>query len=160
VFRRLGQRLRETGSVTPTVHVNTDRPQTVRTPANEDVIIAAVKRQPWRNSCDIARESGPTQAKVLEALHGDKLHSYHCSRSAHLFSDDSPLGMQFCEWLRRQHTEDELFCGQTKHVLRVRVCSTSTTVTSEHGIISMLSASASAFGLNRREHCRGPLPSI
>jgi hypothetical protein len=46
------------------------------------------------------------------------------------------------------------FCGQTKRVLRVRVCSASTTVTSGHGIILMLSAnvgikstSASAFGL-------------
>jgi hypothetical protein len=46
------------------------------------------------------------------------------------------------------------FCGQTKRVLRLRVCSTSTTVTSGHRIILMQSAnvgiksaSASALGL-------------
>jgi hypothetical protein len=58
VFRRLEQRLRETGSVTPTATVNAGRPRTVPTPANEDAIIAAVEREPWRISRDIARELG------------------------------------------------------------------------------------------------------
>jgi hypothetical protein len=44
MFRRLEQRLRETG--TSTALVNAGRPQTVRTPATEDAIIAAVERQP------------------------------------------------------------------------------------------------------------------
>jgi hypothetical protein len=48
VFRRLEQRPHETGSVTPTARVNAGRPQTVRTPANEDAIIVAVEREPWR----------------------------------------------------------------------------------------------------------------
>jgi hypothetical protein len=43
VFRRLKQRLRVTGSVTPTAHVNAGRPQKARTPANEDAITAAVE---------------------------------------------------------------------------------------------------------------------
>jgi hypothetical protein len=43
VFRLLEQRLYETGSVKPTTHVNAGRPRTVRTAANEDVIIAAVE---------------------------------------------------------------------------------------------------------------------
>jgi hypothetical protein len=43
VFRPLVRRLRETGSVTPTAHVNAGRPRTVRTPAKQDVIIAAVE---------------------------------------------------------------------------------------------------------------------
>lgn len=43
VFRRLQQRLRETGSVTPMVFVNSDCPRTVRTPANEGVIFSAVE---------------------------------------------------------------------------------------------------------------------
>jgi hypothetical protein len=46
VFRRLEQRLCEAGSVTPTALVNAGRPRTVRTPANEDVIILAVGREP------------------------------------------------------------------------------------------------------------------
>jgi hypothetical protein len=43
-FRQFEQRLRETGSVTPTAHVNAGRPQTVRTPANDDAIIAGVEK--------------------------------------------------------------------------------------------------------------------
>jgi hypothetical protein len=43
-FRRLEQRLRETGSVTPAALVNAGHPRTVRRPANEDAIIAAVEK--------------------------------------------------------------------------------------------------------------------
>jgi hypothetical protein len=42
VSRRLEQRFREAGSLKPTEYVNTDLLRTVRTPANEDAIIAAV----------------------------------------------------------------------------------------------------------------------
>jgi len=55
VFRRLEQRLRETGSVNPTAHVNGGRPQTVWSQADEDAITADTGREPW-NSLDIARE--------------------------------------------------------------------------------------------------------
>jgi hypothetical protein len=159
MFRRLEQRLRDTGSVTPTALMNAGRPRTVRTPANEDAIIAAVEREPWRSSRDIARELGLSQPRILEVLHDDQLHPYHNSRSAHLFPDDRSLRKQFCEWLQ-QHAADELFF--TQHSLGIRSvfyawgggCSTSTTVTSGHGIIPMLSAnvgiksgSASAFEL-------------
>jgi hypothetical protein len=55
--------------------------------------------------------------------------------------------MQFCEWTRHRHSEDELFFAQhsvDRHirVLRVNVCSASITVTSEHWVI-MLSANVS-----------------
>jgi hypothetical protein len=109
VFRRLEQRLRETGRVTPTALVNAGRPWTVRTPANEDAIIAAVEREPWESSRDIARELGLPQPRVLEVLHDDQMHPYHYSRSAHLFPDDRPLRMQYCAWLRHQHAADEFF---------------------------------------------------
>jgi hypothetical protein len=44
VFQRLVQRLSETESVTPMALVNAGHPWTVRTPANEDAITAAVER--------------------------------------------------------------------------------------------------------------------
>lgn len=46
VFRRLEQRLREAGRVVPTAHMNSGRPRTVRAPANEDAVTAAVEREP------------------------------------------------------------------------------------------------------------------
>jgi hypothetical protein len=42
VIRRLQQRLSETGRVVLIAYVNGDRPRNVKTPANEDAIIAAV----------------------------------------------------------------------------------------------------------------------
>jgi alpha-D-ribose 1-methylphosphonate 5-triphosphate diphosphatase PhnM len=44
VFRRLEQRLRETGSVAPAALVNACRSRTVRTPTSEDATIAAVEK--------------------------------------------------------------------------------------------------------------------
>jgi hypothetical protein len=85
-------------------------------------------------------------------------HPHHYSRSAYLFPDDRPIRMRFCEWLRHQgaagSSSHTTCCEQTKRVLRVKVCSASTTVTSGHITILMLSvnvdnesASASVFGL-------------
>jgi hypothetical protein len=37
----------------------------------------------------------------------DQLHSYHYLRSAHNFTDDSSLRIQFCEWLLHQYSADE-----------------------------------------------------
>jgi hypothetical protein len=110
LFRRLEQRLREIGSATLTALVNAGCPRTVRTPANEYAIIAAVEREPWRNSRDIAREFGLFQPRVLKYFMTiNCIHTTHYSLSAHLFPDDRPLRMQFCEWLRHQRTADELF---------------------------------------------------
>jgi hypothetical protein len=41
-YQGLEQRLRKTGYATATAHVNASRPQTLRTPAAEDAVIAAV----------------------------------------------------------------------------------------------------------------------
>ena len=43
----------------PNTYITSEvRPPTVRTSAREDAIIAAVERDRWRGSCDIARELG------------------------------------------------------------------------------------------------------
>jgi hypothetical protein len=97
VFRRLEQRLRETGSVNPAALVNGGRPQTTRTPASEDAIFAAVEREPRGISRDITRELRPSQPRVLEVPHHDQLHPYHYSWSAHLFPDDHLLRIQLCK---------------------------------------------------------------
>ena len=50
--------LRETGIVTPMALVNTDHPRTVLIIAKEETIIADTQIDPWRISCDTARELG------------------------------------------------------------------------------------------------------
>jgi hypothetical protein len=109
VFWRLELCLHETGSVTPMALVNAGCPWTVWTTANKDAIVASVEWEPRRSSHDIAQELGLSQPRVLEVLNDDQLHPYDYSRSAHLFPDNRPLWMQFCEWLRHQHAVDELF---------------------------------------------------
>jgi hypothetical protein len=54
--------------LTPAVDVNAGRPRTVRTPANEDVITAAVERKPTRSSREFARELGLSQPRVLGVI--------------------------------------------------------------------------------------------
>lgn len=53
------------------------RPRTVRTLANEDVIIPGVEREPWRTEHGIARELSLFQPMVLEELYDDQLQPYH-----------------------------------------------------------------------------------
>jgi hypothetical protein len=43
-FRRLEQRLSDTGSVTPRANVNVGRPRIVLTPAEGDIVVAAKSR--------------------------------------------------------------------------------------------------------------------
>jgi hypothetical protein len=69
VFRRLEQRLCETGSVGPTAHVTSGRCRIVRTPANEEAIFVDVNRQPWGSSSDVAQELGLYQQRILDFLH-------------------------------------------------------------------------------------------
>jgi hypothetical protein len=99
MFRRLEQSLRETGTIKLTAQVNAGHPRTVQTPANEGDIDSALEREQCRSIRDIALELGLSQMNVLEILHDDQLYPYKHSRSAHLFPDDCPLRMQFCEWL-------------------------------------------------------------
>jgi hypothetical protein len=54
VFRRLQQRLCETGIVAATELANARRPRAVRTLGNEDDITAAVEGDLWRSLCDTA----------------------------------------------------------------------------------------------------------
>jgi hypothetical protein len=59
VFRLLEQRLRETGSVTPTALVKAGRPRTLRTPVNEYAIITAVEQLPWRTKFRVFWDVAP-----------------------------------------------------------------------------------------------------
>jgi hypothetical protein len=121
-------RLRETGSVPTAAHLNPGRPRTVRTPANENATITAVRRQ----------------RQVFERIYDYQLHTYHYSRSAYPFPNDRPLRKQFCEWLHK-HTKDELFSWSVlwtdeAFFIHVMMCSTATTIISGHRIIPMLYA--------------------
>jgi hypothetical protein len=62
------------------------------------------------------------------------------TRGLHVFPDDCPLRMQMYISTLQMCSFYITIRGETEDVLRVRVCSISTTVTSGHGTILMLSA--------------------
>lgn len=72
---------------------------------NEDVIIAAVERDSHGEVHAISRETGTTLTEYFVTI---SLHP-----RAHLFPADRPLRIQFCRWLRHQHTADEPFLHNT-----------------------------------------------
>jgi hypothetical protein len=134
VFRRLEQRLLETGSVTPTTLVKAGRLRTVRTPANEDAIsqlwnesrgeVHAISHENW----DYPNRGSSKYFMMINCIHTTTCGALICFQTIVLY------GCNFSN------------CYDIK-------TSTSTTVTSGHGIILMLSAnvgikstSASAFG--------------
>jgi hypothetical protein len=82
--------------------------RTVWTPANKGFVIAAMGGEAWKISRDIALLFGDSQSAVLEVLRKYQFHPYHLFRSAHLFTHERPIRMQFCEWLRHECPADEL----------------------------------------------------
>ena len=53
-FDNLHRVPRITESLTPTTLVNARHPWIVRKPTNEDAVIAAVEREQWKSSCNVA----------------------------------------------------------------------------------------------------------
>jgi hypothetical protein len=127
--------------------VNVDRLLSVRTPANEEPITAVLELEPWRSSRIIARELGLSHPRALEAhISFQTVALYEC-RFANAY-DISTL---------RISTSYKTSCGQTKHVLRVRVCSMPTIITFDTELILMLRRQR--LGWNGWDHCLGPLSS-
>ena len=81
----------EMGSVPPPALMNASRQRVLRTPANEDSIIAAVERERWRRSRGTARELELTQPWLLEVSLDNYLDPHHYSHNAHLVRRRSAL---------------------------------------------------------------------
>jgi len=70
--------------------LNTCCQQIVQTLANEDGIIAAVKKEAWRGTCAIARQMELSTPKVLKILPDVQLDPYHDFGNAQLLPEDCP----------------------------------------------------------------------
>ena len=134
----------ETGRLTAAELVNAGGARTVRPPANKYALIAAVAREPWRISIDMAREFRLFQRTVFRVLRNDQLHPCSNSLSTRLFPDCRAVWMDVYEWIHQQSADDRLstkFCGQTKCFFLPDSVIATITVILGHGIILMLSAS-------------------
>jgi hypothetical protein len=159
LFRWLEQRLPET-RITTTVHLNPGLTGTVGTPANEGAIVSTVEWKPWRSVHDYPKRESTKYFMMMNWIHT-------ITRGAHTYLQTIlPFGCNFANGYDintlRWSSLYIIFCGQTKYVLRIRVCSTSTVATSGYGKILFLSKNVGlfqrqCFDWNRRGHFRGPL---
>jgi hypothetical protein len=152
------QRLRETGSVTPTTHVNAGHgPQPMKIPWDES----------REESHDISQENWDYPNRGSSKYY-DQLHPYNYWRSAHLFTDHRPLRMQYCEWVRHQHPANELFLrniswtnkaySTREFMFKIHKLPQGTGKSSRYPrmwVSSLLQRHR--LDSNRRGHCRGPL---
>jgi len=70
----------ETERITPTTLVTADHPPTVRTPANINLIIAAVVRETKSSSRYVTRDLGLTKIAGLRIFDDDPLHPFYYSQ--------------------------------------------------------------------------------
>jgi hypothetical protein len=80
VFRRLNERMRETGNVLATPLLDRGPPRTRRRVALEEIILDMVAQNPCHSTRGIARELGVDYRAVYLILQDEDLYPYHYSR--------------------------------------------------------------------------------
>jgi hypothetical protein len=79
VFRRLNERMRETGNVLPTPPLDRGRLRTRRTPALEEMVLNMVTQNSCHSTRGIARELGVEHRADHLILQDEDLYPYHYS---------------------------------------------------------------------------------
>jgi hypothetical protein len=97
VFRRLDERMRETGSVLPTLPLDRGRSRTRRTPALEEMILDMVTQNLCCSARGIARGLGVEHRAVHLILQDEDLYQYHYARVQGLMPHDYHHHLQYCE---------------------------------------------------------------
>lgn len=117
-FRRLDQRVRETGRLVRNAAL-TGRPRSTRTPQVEVAVVEAVEHDPTRSVRDIAREVGIPSTIVHRILREENFHPYHYTKVQALEERDYQPRTDYCTWLLGQLTENPNF---TRTVLFTDEC--------------------------------------
>lgn len=108
-FRRLAERVRETGHVQPNPgHKNQEIAKPVRDERTPDVL-AAVQVNPHYSVRRLSVESGISSTSLWRILKENKLHPYRMSVHQELDENDFLGRQNFCIWAREQLHENPLF---------------------------------------------------
>jgi hypothetical protein len=102
VFRRLDERMRETGNVLRTPTLDRGGQRTRRTPALEEMVLDMVAQNPCRITRGIARELGIEHRAVHLILQVEDLYPYHYSRVQGLMPHDYRHRLQYREWFLQE----------------------------------------------------------
>jgi hypothetical protein len=130
MFQRLEVGLREAGSVTPTVHVNGSRlHQPMNVPQlqlrNENYKKThAISHEKWDNP----KRVSSTYFKTISCSHISSRGTHICFQTIILYACN--YSNHYNKNTMRMKSFYTTFNEETKHVLRVRMCSPSTTLTS------------------------------
>jgi len=111
-FRRLDQRLRDTGTFNG---ISRDRGRAIQRPPQRDERV--LREIEWDPTTSIRRISARTQiakTTVWKVLKNDNLKAYHFTPVQHLEEFDPQSRLQFCQMILRKHQEDRTFL---KHLL-------------------------------------------
>lgn len=108
-FRRLDQRLRETGTFIPNYR-NSGRPRERRTVQLEEQILDAVYEDPTSSTRQIARELNiPSKTTVHSVLSQNLLHPFHARKVQPLYVNDNVHRRMFCNNILQRTQEEPNF---------------------------------------------------
>lgn len=109
VFRRLDQRLRETGSFNVT-RANAGRPRQRRTIQVEEEILGVVQQDPSVSTRQLASTFNiPSNRTVHSVLRENLLHPYHVNKVQPLYENDNRHRLNFCNGILNRIQEDGNF---------------------------------------------------
>lgn len=102
VFRRLLNRVRETGNIQPTHNRGNRIMRPVRHERAADVLAAAIV-DPHISTRRLARDAGMNHVMVWRILSDQKFHPYHVNLHQALSGQDFQNRINFCNWFRSQN---------------------------------------------------------
>lgn len=106
VFRRLDQRLRETGSFIPR-NANAGRPRQRRTVQLEEQVLATIQEDPSASTRQIASTLNfPSNKTVHLVLRENLLHPYHISKVQPLYGNDNLFRINYCNTILNKIQEE------------------------------------------------------
>lgn len=109
VFRRLNERVRETGSFIRRTR-DTGRPRARRTVQLEEQILNAVEEDPYVSTRQVAATLNvPSHMTVHKVLQENLLHPYHVSKVQPLYENDNIARSDFCNTILNRIRDEDGF---------------------------------------------------
>ncbi|EFA12076.1 hypothetical protein TcasGA2_TC006883 [Tribolium castaneum] len=108
-FLRLVESTRRTGSLLPQKKGLVGARRRARTPETEEQVTEAFFQDPTTSIRTVSRLHGVSRNSIQRILKENRQHPYHYTRVQHLHPQDYAARVKFCQWLLRQHAENQNF---------------------------------------------------
>ncbi|EFA11692.1 hypothetical protein TcasGA2_TC005051 [Tribolium castaneum] len=108
-FLRLVERTKRTGSLLPQKKGLVGARRRARTPEIEEQMMEAFFQDPTTSIRTVSSLHGVSRNSIQRILKENRQHPYHYRRVQHLHPQDYAARVEFCQWLLRQHAENQNF---------------------------------------------------